>query len=46
MMQATGANLSDRELVEVMRRRAVACVRRLVRQGAVVEEEAARGMLQ
>ena len=45
MMRAAGANLSDRELVEVMRRRAAACVRRLVRQGAVVEGEATGGVL-
>jgi len=41
MMRAAGGNVRDAGQVEVMRRRVAACVRRLVRQGAVVEGEAA-----
>ncbi len=46
MMHAAGANVGNAGQVGVMRRRAAACVRRLVRQGTAVEGETARGVLQ
>jgi len=45
MMQAAGGNVGDAGQVEVMRRRVAACLRRLVRQGTVVEGLAVGGVL-
>ena len=45
IMRTAGGNVGDAGQVEVMRRRVAACVRRLVRQGAVVESEEMGGVL-
>ena len=45
IMRVSGANLEDKVLVEVIRRRAGACIRRLVSQGMVAPGPAAHGVL-
>ena len=45
VMRVSGANLEDRVLVEVIRRRVAACIRRLVSQGAAAPGSPMHGVL-
>ena len=45
VMRASGANLEDQALVEIIRRRAGACIRRLVSQGMAEKREPLHGVL-